>query len=81
MSCENIGVILKNDQNCMTMSFWLLENAEFEFHTLNNKLVSLQLYGTNKTMAVKQRSHCYHGEIAGCINETLSGYLTTYYAN
>lgn len=32
-------------------------------------------------MAVKQRSHCYHGEIAGCINETLSGYLTTYYAN
>lgn len=65
------------------MSFRQLENAEFEFHILNNKLVPLSVCRTNKTMAVKQRSHCYHGVIAGCINETQSGYLTTgtYYAN
>lgn len=35
MSSENIGVIFRNDQNCMTMSFQQLENAEFEFHILN----------------------------------------------
>lgn len=32
-------------------------------------------------MAVKQRKHYYHEVIAGCTNETQSGYLTTYYAN